>query len=119
MNRKICSIIVMMFLVCNQVIATSHYQTIVMGGHFFDPSVVKHPPHRVPASFIYAEQDGHKIKFQQKLFGEMIKVIGNHSILYTTIISDDGSIEIPNDILGDVELQLVRGSFVYTAFIEL
>ena len=49
----------------------------------------------------------------------MIKVIGNHSILYTTIISDDGSIEIPNSILGDVELQLIRGSFVYTAFIEL
>ena len=119
MNRKICSIIVMMFLACNQVIATSHSQTNVMAGHIFDPSAEKHPPHRVPASFIYAEQDGHKIKFQQKLFGEMIKVIGNHSILYTTIISDDGSIEIPNDILGDVELQLVRGSFVYTAFIEL
>lgn len=109
----------MMFLACNQVIATSHPQTIVMGRQFFDPSVVKHPPHRVPASFIYAEQDGHKIKFQQNLFGEMIKVIGNHSILYTTIISDDGSIEIPNSILGDVELQLVRGSIVYTAFIEL
>lgn len=119
MNRKIFSIIVMMFLACNQVIATSHPQTIVMGRQFFDPSVVKHPPHRVPASFIYAEQDGHKIKFQQNLFGEMIKVIGNHSILYTTIISDDGSIEIPNSILGDVELQLVRGSIVYAAFIEL
>lgn len=71
----------MMFLACNQVIATSHPQTIVMGRQFFDPSVVKHPPHRVPASFIYAEQDGHKIKFQQNLFGEMIKVIGNHSIM--------------------------------------
>lgn len=109
----------MMFLACNQVKATSHPQTIVMGGQFLDPSVVKHPPHRVPVSFIYAEQDGHKIKFQQNLFGEMIKVIGNHSILYTTNISDDGSIEIPNSILGDVELQLLRGCFVYAAFIEL
>lgn len=43
----------MMFLACNQVIATSPPQTIVMGEQFFDPSVVKHPPHRVPASFIY------------------------------------------------------------------
>lgn len=52
MNRKIFSIIVMMFLACNQVIATSPPpQTIVMGEQFFDPSVVKHPPHRVPASF--------------------------------------------------------------------
>ncbi len=51
MNRKIFSIIVMMFLACNQVIATSPPQTIVMGEQFFDPSVVKHPPHRIPASF--------------------------------------------------------------------
>ena len=40
-------------------------------------------------------------------------------IIYTTIVGDNGCVDIPTDILGEVELRLYRGNMMYHAIVEL
>ena len=51
--------------------------------------------------------------------GETIKVVSDETLLYTTVIGEDGKIEIPEYIFGEVELQLVRGRLIYHVMITL
>lgn len=49
-----------------------------------------HPNTRVPAKPIYFGQDGHMFTFDTSLAGEMVEVVKDNEVLYTTLIRDDG-----------------------------
>ncbi len=120
MNSKTFFIIVMALLLsCNQVIATTHSKTIVMGGQYLDPSIEKKPTHRIPVPFIYATQNGYTIEFYVDMIGESVDITNYHTLLYTATIRNDGCIEIPKWISGEVEIRLTRGNITYHASIEL
>lgn len=77
------------------------------------------PNTRVPAKPIYFGQDGHMFTFDTSLGGEMVEVVKDNEVLYTTLIRDDGKMIIPGCISGEVELRLYRGDLVYSAIVEL
>lgn len=77
------------------------------------------PNSRVPAAPIYVNQDNHTFIFCSNLAGEVIEVMGDGGLLYTSIIGEDGKVVIPDSITGEVELRLYRGNHGYSAIIEL
>lgn len=89
------------------------------GGQYNDPHNENKPTHRVPPAPIYVNQEGRCLAFDSSLVGETIKVVSDETLLYTTVIGEDGKIEIPEYIFGEVELQLVRGSLIYHVMITL
>lgn len=72
---------------------------------------------RQPPSMLIKK--GRCLAFDSSLVGETIKVVSDETLLYTTVIGEDGEIEIPEYIFGEVELRLVRGSLIYHVMITL
>ena len=89
------------------------------GGQYNDPHNENKPTHRVPPAPIYVNQEGRCLAFDSSLVGETIKVVSDETLLYTTVIGEDGKIEIPEYIFGEIELRLVRGSLIYHVMITL
>ena len=77
-----------------------------------------HKP-RVPAVSIGVEQSGNIFIFNSSFAGETIRIVVANSVLYISVIGKDGIVEIPKNISGEVELQLVRGNIIYHAYVEL
>lgn len=75
--------------------------------------------HRTPAAPIRATQDGHSIAFTTSFAGETIEIFDGDTLLYIAIIGEDGSVEIPENIIGEVELRLIVGERTYSAEIDL
>lgn len=120
MDRKILITTIMLGqLPCLQLEITAHTRTIIMGGQYNDPSKGNLPNHRIPIPPIYIYQDGNNLLFNYCITGEPIKFVKGHTLLYTTTIKDEGSIEIPQWIIGKVEIRLTRGNITYHASIEL
>lgn len=58
--------------------------------------------------------------FETNSIGCSITLIDNNGdIVYTGIVCEDGIVEIPTDIVGFYDLQLVRGGIVFVGKIEL
>ena len=77
------------------------------------------PNPRVPAAPIYVNQDNHTFIFSSNLAGEVIEVMGDDGLLYTSIIGENGKVVIPDSITGEVELRLYRGNHGYSATVDL
>lgn len=65
------------------------------------------------------EQSGNIFIFNSSFAGETIRIVVANSVLYISVIGKDGIVEIPENISGEVELQLVRGNVIYHAYVEL
>ena len=110
----------MMLLLQPCVLMAAQPQMVIMGGQYNDPSNEKKPNHRVPSRPIIVSQDGHKLIFDVSLVGEMVEINRGGTTLYATVIKESGCVDIPIDIMGEVELCLYnRGNMVYHVFIEL
>ena len=94
-------------------------QMIVMGGQYNEPSNGNFPNSRAPAQPIVVKQVGHNFTFNIGLVGEIVEIVRDEAFLYTTIVGDNGCVDIPTDILGEVELRLYRGKMMYHAIVEL
>ena len=66
----------------------------------------------------YGEK-GNIFIFNSSFAGETIRIVVANSVLYISVIGKDGIVEIPENISGEVELQLVRGNVIYHAYVEL
>ena len=73
----------------------------------------------MPASSIYVDQEDHTFTFNSGLAGETLEVVVGDELLYTAMIGEDGKVVIPDNISGEVEIRLYRGSLVYHAKVEL
>ena len=92
---------------------------IPLSVQYEQPTEMVTPNPRMPAAPIYVNQDGHAFTFQPSLAGETIEILSDGELLYTTIIGADGAVIVPDDISGEVELRLIRGSLAYHATVEL
>ena len=92
---------------------------IVMGGQPDNPPIETDPIQRSPAVPIYVTQEDHRFVFNASLAGETIQILAGDTLLYTDVIGADGCVTVPEDITGEVELRLVRGSLTYHAVVEL
>ena len=94
-------------------------QQFVLSVNYEHPSDLYGNKPRVPAKPIYVEQDDKTFSFDASLAGETIQLLAGDTLLYTDVIGADGSVTVPEDITGEVELRLVRGSLIYHAMVEL
>lgn len=117
MNRMIFMAIAMLLLPC--ALMAAQPQMVIMGGQYDDTSLENKPNHRAPARPIMVNQDGHKITFEVCFVGEFVQINRGETTLYSTIIGENGCVDIPTEILGEVELCLYRGNMVYHAIVEL
>ena len=62
--------------------------------------------------------DGHTLHFITPCTGLTLQLVQDDEVCYETVISSD-YLEIPSDITGMYELQILRGNYVFFAEIEL
>ena len=74
---------------------------------------------RTPAMPITALQSDHVFTFSEYLAGETIEVVSDDTIVYTSIIGEDGTVVVPDDLTGDFTLVLYVGDKMYSAEVEL
>lgn len=118
--NKISRFFIAMLLLCFPFAQLSAMQQkVIMGGQYNDPDNEDPPFKRSPIAPIYVGQDGYTFTFNASLAGEVVEVLGDDQLLYTTIIGDDGKVVVPDIISGEVELRLYRGSLVYHAIVDL
>lgn len=94
-------------------------KTVVMGGQYQDSDYEAAPTSRMPLPYTYISQEGHVIEACVDISGALVEVLQDDIVLYTTIIEDDRTLEIPLNILGQVKLKISINNLVYSAFIEL
>lgn len=78
-----------------------------------------HPITRIPPAPISATLSDHVFTFSECLAGETIEVVSDDTIVYTSIIGEDGTVVVPDDLTGDFTLVLYVGDKMYSAEVEL
>lgn len=77
----------------------------------------------VPRSPIYIPSvflSDYTLLFEECCFGCEIEIMENDEVVYSTIITDaNGTVQLPEDLSGNFELCLYRGSFVFVGEIEV
>lgn len=89
------------------------FKWLLWGGQYNDPHQENKPTHRIPPVPIYVNQDGHNLTFDLSLVNETVEVISNEKLLYTIVVGDNGMVEIPEYISGEVEIRLIRDNLIY------
>ena len=74
---------------------------------------------RTPPAPISVTQSDHVFTFEEYLAGETIEVVSDDTIVYTSIIGEDGTVVVPDDLTGDFTLVLYVGDKMYSAEVEL
>jgi len=87
--------------------------------HPISPVQGSKPPTRMPAAPIIIIQEGHNFYFDNSHIGEMVVLRDGNIIIYSSIIEENCSIEVPASIAGDVEILLVCENLCYSAIVEL
>lgn len=74
---------------------------------------------RKPAMPITASQSGHIFTFPDHLAGETIEFVSGDTVVYTSVISEDGTVTAPDDLTGEYTLVLYIGDEVYSAEVKV
>ena len=75
---------------------------------------------RTPSHFPEVYVNGSILIFDTNCDGCPIMLIdSNGEIVYTAVIDESGTIELPTNLIGTYELQLVRGCITFAGEIEL
>lgn len=65
-------------------------------------------------------QDGHTLLFSPGHLEYVLRLVQNDQVVYSTIVSSaDVIVMLPNDLLGEYELQLILGSYCFKGNIQL
>ena len=94
-------------------------ETISVQLRYNDSHDESHPITRIPPAPISATQSDHIFTFEEYLAGETIEVVSDDTIVYTSIIGEDGTVVVPDDLTGDFTLVLYVGDKMYSAEVEL
>ena len=77
-------------------------------------------PNRSPAATPEAYLDGYILTFDASCIGIPLTLVDEEeNIVYTTIIDNNGTVELPDTLSGIFELQIARGSITFVGEIEL
>lgn len=94
-------------------------ETISVQLRYNDPHDESHPVTRIPPAPISAIQSNHVFTFAEYLAGETIEIVSNGTIVYTSVIGENGTVTVSDDIVGKVTLVLYVGDKMYSAEVEL
>lgn len=94
-------------------------ETICVQLRYNDPHDESHPITRIPPAPISAIQSDHVFTFAEYLAGETIEVVSDGTIVYTSVIGQDGMVVVPDDLTGYFTLVLYVGDKMYSAEVEL
>lgn len=88
----------------------------------FNVSIIRegikgHPKPRTPIKCPSASIEGHTL-YINDCDGCMLQLLGENGIVYSTIIVDSIA-ELPEDLTGIYELQVIRGNYCFWAEVEL
>ena len=79
-------------------------------------SSVPRTPIVIPEVYI----DGYTLTFDVSCIGCPVAIVAEEeNVVFTTYVDETGVVELPNDLTGIFELQLVRGSITFVGEIEL
>lgn len=105
---------------CVQICLFAHVERqITLSMHYDETDNYQKTSHRVPLAPITVQQENHLFVFNTCFSGNPIEIYEDDVLIYTSYISENGSVEIPNDICGEVEIRLLRGIRIYSAMVEL
>ena len=68
---------------------------------------------------IKAQQEEHCFTFSEYLAGETIEIVAGDTVVYTSVVGEDGTVTVPENLVGDFTLVLYVGVKVYTGEVEL
>jgi hypothetical protein len=75
---------------------------------------------KMPAAPIHVDQDGFTITFGEGCICCPITLIDeDENIVYTTVVNEEGIVELLGSLSGTFELQLERGGITFVGVIEL
>ena len=74
---------------------------------------------RTPPAPISVSLSGHTFTFPACLAGETIEIMSGDTVVYTSVIGEDGTVTAPDDLTGEYTLVLYAGDKVYSAEVEL
>lgn len=94
-------------------------ETISVQLRYNDSHDESHPITRIPPAPISATQSDHIFTFAEYLAGETIEIVSDGTVVYTSIIGEDGMVTVPDNLVGDFTLVLYVGDRVYSAEVEL
>lgn len=98
--------------------SSAQAQDLMVVLRYTDPKT-ENAQHRVPPAPISVTQSDHVFTFAEYLAGETIEVVSDGTIVYTSVIGQDGTVVVPDDLTGDFTLVLYVGDKMYSAEVEL
>lgn len=84
-----------------------------------DPIVVQPVKKKTPILPINADQADHVLTFSTTLMDAKYELILDGLVVFSSIIDQNGCVELPEDLNGEYELLLYNGDKVYSAKIDL
>lgn len=106
----------------NSIFGNSYVQTekiiFKMYLYYNDPNM-EHVHPRIPSAPISVSLSGHTFTFPAHLAGETIEIMSGDTVVYTSVIGEDGTVTAPDDLTGEYTLVLYAGDKVYSAEVEL
>ena len=98
--------------------SSAQAQDLMVVLRYTDPKT-ENAQHRVPPAPISVTQSDHVFTFEEYLAGETIEVVSDGTVVYTSVIGEDGMVVVPDDLTGYFTLVLYVGDKVYSAEVEL
>ena len=74
---------------------------------------------RTPPAPISVTLSDHLFTFPVYLAGETIEIVSGDTVVYTSLICEDGTVQVPDNLTGEFTLVLYLGDKVYTGEVEL
>ena len=74
---------------------------------------------RTPPAPISVTLSDHVFTFSECLAGETIEIVSGDTVVYTSVIGEDGTVQVPDNLTGEFTLVLYLGDKVYSAEVEL
>ena len=97
---------------------TAQAQELVIVLWYHKPQI-ENNQHRMPSAPISVAQSNHVFTFPDYLAGEIVEFLSGDTVVYTSVIGEDGTVVIPDNIEGVFELVLYIGDKKYNADVEL
>lgn len=74
---------------------------------------------RAPIPSISVSLCYHVFTFPVYLVGETIEIVSGDTVVYTSVICEDGTVQVPDNLVGDFTLVLYVGDKVYSCIVNL
>ena len=76
--------------------------------------------HRTPIAIPDVYIDGYALSFDTSCIKSTVMIVDSDGpVVYTTMVDETGTVELPTSLAGVYELRLVRGSITFVGEIEL